>query len=614
MQKTNRTSIAILLVILFVVSALPTFVKTTEAATSDWTPTSTQPLKAYPDLRESQWQKVPTALPNGPYDRIALHRLNNPALTPKGVVFVIPGLYGNGETYVSNPPTDNYTKFESNSQCIYWANRGFDVYTMDYRQHFIPIDFNKSQLAFAAEWGMDQVMSDIKECIDKAKQLSGANKVFLAGLSYGGILAQFYASKNWQQDLNGLILLDPGPSKSTVTKNQNLTSTVNVTSLVNAMNAQGSWMWENPQQSNTPHSANPGYIFMLQLAVRDPGAPVQYANGTLITSINPRTNKTYTNITEFLEYAFNNAKSTNSYGGYGDITVAINRAASGDRYYPLKIFIDGSAQLDWPVSPNLSFDYAAHINEINVPVIAYRSGLNLAAYGNITNGMATKDFTWTVLPNYGHGDVFYGVYSARDVSQPAYQWMLDRSLGMTMTASSLSPLPGQPVTFTFTPDFPFASGMVTLRAYVNGVEQAMWSIPFSSTTKIDFIPSLIGNNVTWQATTGLLSSNIITTTTTTPSAPTQVTLSASVLSQMQGVVQFRVSASPATTALGTLTAYSGIPGSSGATAVGSWSVGVVNGVGNVLLKPDLLGSAAITWQFSIGNVKSNTLSTPLSSG
>ena len=31
-----------------------------------------------------------------------------------------------------------------------------------------------------------------------------------------------------------------------------------------------------------------------------------------------------------------------------------------------------------------------------------------------------------MLKNYGHTDVYFGTYSARDVSGPAYQWMMDR--------------------------------------------------------------------------------------------------------------------------------------------------------------------------------------------
>ena len=105
-----------------------------------------------------------------------------------------------------------------------------------------------------------------------------------------------------------------------------------------------------------------------------------------------------------------------------------DRSALADRYYPVKQFIDYAAMLDWAVCPYLPYDYLAHISEINVPVLAFRSGRNLAAYGNIINRMATNDFTCIVLPNYGHGDVFQGTYSARDVSEPAYQWMVDHLL------------------------------------------------------------------------------------------------------------------------------------------------------------------------------------------
>ena len=127
-------------------------------------------VKAYPDLQEFAWQKNATMAPNGPYDKIGLHRLVKTGITPKGVMFMVSGLYGSGEKLVSNPVTDSLTKIENNSNCIYWANKGFDVYTIDYRTHFIPVDFNKSQLSFTADWGLDQYMSDIKEAVDKAKK------------------------------------------------------------------------------------------------------------------------------------------------------------------------------------------------------------------------------------------------------------------------------------------------------------------------------------------------------------------------------------------------------------------------------------------------------------
>jgi hypothetical protein len=147
----------------------------------------------------------------------------------------------------------------------------------------------------------------------------------------------------------------------------------------------------------------------------------------------------WSNITEWFEYQWNAANSFNTYEGYSDITVNMNLATRAERYYPVRIFIDYNALLSWNVTPPLAYDYLAHISEVNVPVLGFRSGLNLAAYGNITNGMATTDFNWILLPNYGHSDVFQGTYSARDVSQPTLDWMLSHYQPPTAFALNHNP-------------------------------------------------------------------------------------------------------------------------------------------------------------------------------
>jgi hypothetical protein len=103
-------------------------------------------------------------------------------------------------------------------------------------------------------------------------------------------------------------------------------------------------------------------------------------------------------------------------------------------------FFDSAAMQDWAVSPYLTFDFLAHVKEINVPVLGFRSGLyGIPNLGNLTNGMATTDFTSIVLPNYGHSDVFQGTYSARDVNQPTLDWMLSRYQSPVALASLQNP-------------------------------------------------------------------------------------------------------------------------------------------------------------------------------
>jgi len=432
MQKTRIATLTVLLITGLLTTAIPLLVPTF-AASDSWTLVNdARAMKAYPDLKEYVWQKNATMPPNGPYDKIGLHRLVKMGITPKGVVFMLPGAYGSGEQLVSNPPTDSYTKTENISNCIYWANRGLDVYALDYRRHFIPANFNSSQLSFMADWGQDQFISDMKEAIDKAKEVSGSSKLFLAGQSLGGAFALYYASKYWQQDLNGLILLDPALNSTPVKPNVQ-TNSYNLTADANKIKTYGNWSWENPQASSTPSPFNPGYLSLVQFAVQNPGAPAQYLNGTLITTINPRTNKTWTNITEWFEYG--GRAMWNTYGGYSDITINMNFLAQGERYLPTRIGLDTAAFNDWTISPYHSYDYLAHMKEVNVPVLAFRSALlGIPAYGNVINRMATTDFTSIILTNYSHADVFQGTYSARDVSQPALDWMRSELVGLKATA------------------------------------------------------------------------------------------------------------------------------------------------------------------------------------
>ena len=52
----------------------------------------------------------------------------------------------------------------------------------------------------------------------------------------------------------------------------------------------------------------------------------------------------------------------------------------------------------------------------------------LGLWGIVTRGIANPDVAGIFLPKYGHFDVFIGVYSARDVSEPVYQWMLNHMM------------------------------------------------------------------------------------------------------------------------------------------------------------------------------------------
>jgi len=425
MQKTKVTVLVALFVVGFAVIA-PAVEAC--AASDGWTQVAVRSLKAYPDLEETVWQKVPIMPPNGQYDMIGLHRLVKKGIKPLGVLFILPGTWSSGEQLISNPPEDPWTKFENYTQAIYWANRGFDVYSIDYRTHFVPITLPKDQLSFMAEWGWDQWISDIKEAINKAKEISGAKRIYLAGESFGGVAAMNYAAKYWKEDLKGLIVLDPGAAGLVGVvgaKNPKPTNTFNLPAALEAMNAAGNW--------GTEVHGDKG-IFLFKYADANPGAPAEFPPGTpLQPPTNPLTGKPWANISEWCAFAIYMAWGpggvSNIYGGYGKASVMIHTCATFDRYWPTRLSLETMAYNDWENCPYLPYDFDEHYSEIDVPLIAFQSQFfGYKLYGEFKRGIANPDITVKVLWGYGHLDVYSGEFSMNDVSAPVYEWMVSRRM------------------------------------------------------------------------------------------------------------------------------------------------------------------------------------------
>jgi len=425
MQKTKLIVLVALFVVGFAVIAPAV---ETCAASDGWTQVAVRSLKAYPDLEETVWQKVPIMPPNGPYDMIGLHRLVKKGIKPLGVLFILPGTWSNGEQLISNPPEDPWTKDEAHTQAIYWANRGFDVYAIDYRTHFIPITLPASQLSFMAEWGWNQWISDIKEAVNKAKEVSGAKRIYLAGESFGGVAAMNYASKYWKEDLKGLIPLDPGAiglAGVLGTKNPNPTNNYNLTLAIEYMKALGAWAVE---------LSSPNAIFLYKYADAYPGAPAEFPPGNkLQPDTNPLTGQPWSNITEYLAFmiymAWGPGGVSNIYGGYGNPRVMIHTLSTMDRYWPARLGLETTAYYNWSNCPYLAYDFDEHYSEIDVPLLAFQSQFfGYKNYGEFQRGIANPDVTVKVLWGYGHLDVYSGEYSMNDVSAPVYEWMVSHRM------------------------------------------------------------------------------------------------------------------------------------------------------------------------------------------
>jgi pimeloyl-ACP methyl ester carboxylesterase len=379
-------------------------------------------IKAYPELREDFWELERP--PFGPFDRIGLHRLVKEGIEPEGVVFILPGTWSNGEQLTTNPPEDWWTADEDHSFALYLANRNFDVYAIDYRTHFVNQYLNPPDLGFMAEWGWDEWISDIKEAVELAKAVSGDDRVYIAGDSFGGSAAMNYASMYWKEDLKGILLRDGGTGAKYP---ELVTDSYNLPEMIAGMVAMGAWAREV--------GSAPGSIFILQYADQNPTAPAinPYTGDPLEPEINPFTGLPWANIQEWAAFAIYMAWGpgvvSNIYGGYGDPAVMIHIDATFDRYWPSRLSLESAAIGDWDNCPDVSFDFDDHYCEIDVPILAFTSELmGLAYWGPFRHGIANPDFTGIYLWGYGHLDVYSGEYSAVDVSQPTYEWLMSHRM------------------------------------------------------------------------------------------------------------------------------------------------------------------------------------------
>ena len=377
-------------------------------------------VKAYPDLREYVWEKVPSEPPHGSYDRIGLHRVVKADIEPRGVFFLLPGTWSSGEQLISNPPEDNWTKTENYTISLYLANRDFDVYSIDYRTHFVDPYLDPENLSFMVDWGWDQWISDIKEAVDLAKEVSGAERIFMSGESFGGGAAANYASLYWEEDLKGILPRDGG----TVAKDpEGVTNEYDLPAAIDEMNATGTWSREVGGEEL------PGAVFVFQYATENPGAPAEYPPGEpLFPPFNPNTSQPWANITEWAAFMLDYAGVTNIYEGYGKPSVMIYIMSTFDRYWPTRLSLESAAIADWDNCPHVVYDFDDHYREIGVPLLGFLNDRYYTGEWRFRHGIANPDFTGIMLPGYGHLDVFSGEHSEEDVSEPTYQWLIAHGL------------------------------------------------------------------------------------------------------------------------------------------------------------------------------------------
>jgi len=147
-----------------------------------------------------EWSYIARRGPSA-FDRIGLHRVATgpiAPLHPEIVVLYLPGTNMNGEIAVEDP---NY------SLPVYLATRGVDVWTFDYRTHFVSPDTPPETLAGMKGWTGRAFVDDIGVAADFVGSRTHRAKLFVAGFSRGAEFACFFAALHPRR-VAGLVILD----------------------------------------------------------------------------------------------------------------------------------------------------------------------------------------------------------------------------------------------------------------------------------------------------------------------------------------------------------------------------------------------------------------------
>jgi len=133
------------------------------------------------------------------FDRIGLHRLLAAGAGTQGpVLLFLPGTNMNGELPLTDP---------SHWLPLFLALHGVDVWSLDYRTHFVPPDTPPASLAALRKWNIALFGDDIGRAAAFIAQATGRPLLFVAGFSRGAQFAYLFAASHPGQ-VQGLIILD----------------------------------------------------------------------------------------------------------------------------------------------------------------------------------------------------------------------------------------------------------------------------------------------------------------------------------------------------------------------------------------------------------------------
>lgn len=338
------------------------------------------------DIIETRWRKeVP---PGGQFDVIGLHRFRDPGSKAIATMLYLPGTNMNGELAVTD---------EDYNLWLYLAARGIVVYTLDYRTHAVPNDYNGS-FEFMKDWHLSRFTDDAGLALQQIKRDTGSLPVFVAGFSRGVTFAYALAGRARP---DGLVVLDGGfkdfqsQEFDRETALKELHKRKHYASILSRSRG-----WENRQE-------------LMRRVYADPDSE----------PLDDKYRSAGEQLSATLYEAWGPGGLANTRDDISSIITLARLMAGYDRFYPMIQNIEGRSLASYPDDPATDLDN--HFGRMSVPILYFgstRLGTDHLLNGIYSAGYSgSRDVTIHVLENFGHIDVLV----ARDAKSQVYDVILE---------------------------------------------------------------------------------------------------------------------------------------------------------------------------------------------
>ncbi|HAK50324.1 MAG TPA: hypothetical protein DCM54_00250 [Gammaproteobacteria bacterium] len=347
------------------------------------------PVLPLAPLTETVWRQ-PVA-PGGEFDVVAVHRYRNRDVETVAALFFLPGTNMNGELAILN---------ERHNLWLYLANRGVEVFAMDYRTHFVSHEVD--EIDFMKEWTAAAFVDDAALLVQEVRSLLPDHPLFVGGFSRGVSYAYALAGK---VDFAGLIALD-GSFKQAKPRGFDLASAL---------------MQFDERGDYASVLSRRGYA-----------ARAALMSGVIEDQHGPASSDRYETVGEelasVLHRAWGPGALANTEQRLSPIRVLARQMVDYDWYFPSIQNIEGRSIASHADDPATDLD--DHFGQMSLPIIYFGSG-NMGSefvlsgiYSATRSG--SRDVTLHLLEGYGHADVLVADSARVDVYEVIEIWLRNR--------------------------------------------------------------------------------------------------------------------------------------------------------------------------------------------